>query len=324
MKYAKEDFRLTLVPSENDFEVEFTKSGEMNKTSEPKIVKQLLKENETAAITEVIHLSTWQGLLFKSRYNDEDLVNGCFQWLSHWKDCPVQIINDAQSIYLQIVPTLTFTNFRSGNVNSSYHCRLCGGPSESVKHLLSQCSKFLSTDFKRRHDRVLQYILFKFLKKCKLIESVPPWFTKVEIKPHYENEDVVVYWDIPEYSGHMDEEDDKVLRPDGKIVLKKQKQIYVLEMSIPWIDNRTVKMSEKIEKYKGIVQTLKVDNPSFKVQQLTFIVDCLGGYSKSFIEALRVLEFDKNEIDKMCLDIQKIVVTEATTTINRFKVLTMS
>ena len=72
-----------------------------------------------------------------------------------------------------------------------------------------------------------------------------------------------------------------------------------------------------------MIQTLKVDNPLHNVQQITFIIDCLGGYSKSFIDALKILEFDKWEIDKMCLDIQKILITEATSTINKFKVLTM-
>ena len=208
-------------------------------------------------------------------------------------------------------------------MSRSTTCRLCKTYSESVKHLLSNCSTFLTTDYKRRHDRVLQYIIFKFLAKHHIIDSVPPWYTKVVIKPQYENDDIVVYWDIPEYSGYDDEDDDKVLRPDGKIILKNRKQIYVLEMSIPWIDNRETKFVEKVEKYKYIIQSLKVDNPLYEVQQLTFIVDCLGGYSKSFTESLKTLGFKKFEIEKMCLDIQKIVITEATSTINRFKVLTM-
>ena len=132
-----------------------------------------------------------------------------------------------------------------------------------------------------------------------------------------------MYWDIPEYQGHDDEEDDKVLRPDGKIIRKDVKKIYVLEMSIPWIDNRESKINEKVEKYKSIVQGMKVDNPLFEVQQLTFIVDCLGGYSKSFLDALKTLGFTKTEIESICLDTQKIVISEATSTINKFKVLTL-
>ena len=178
-------------------------------------------------------------------------------------------------------------------------------------------------DYKRRHDRVLQHIVFKFLRKHSLISTTPPWYTKIVIKPKYENKNIFVFWDIPEYTGHDDEQEEKALRPDGKIIRNDTKKIYVLEMSIPWIENREMKIDEKVQKYKSIVQTLKVDNPSFEVMQLTFIVDCLGGYSKSFYEALKILEFSKNEIEGICLDVQKIVISEATNTINKFKVLTI-
>lgn len=169
---------------------------------------------------------------------------------------------------------------------------------------------------------MLAFILQKFLRNHSLIDSTPPWYTKIEMKPRYENDVVTMYWDIPEYTGHVDETEEHVLRPDGKIVLKEEKCIYVLEMSMPWIENRESKLAEKTEKYKDLVQTLKVDNPTFEVKQLTFIVDCLGGYSKSFLDSLKTMGFDKTEIDKICLDVQKIAVTEAANSINKFKVLT--
>ena len=162
------------------------------------------------------------------------------------------------------------------------------------------------------------------MRKHSLLDSTPPWYTKVAIKPRYENDNVVVHWDIPEYTGHVDEVEQHAQRPDGKIELKKEKRIYVLEMSIPWIKNRESKLDEKVEKYKGIVQTLKIDNPGFEVKQLTFIIDCLGGYSKSFLESLKALGFDRGEIDRTCLDVQKIALTEAANSINRFKVATIT
>ena len=323
VRFAAEDFELKFIPSEEEFEIEYTNAGEVSHTSDEKVVKQLLKQRETAITIKQIEESLWQGLLLKNRYNDENLVKGCFRWLTDWKDCPVQVINDAQSIYLQTIPTLTFTSYRNISEPHSTSCRLCAKGNESVKHLLSHCQYFLKTDYKRRHDRVLQHIMFKFLQKHSLVDKTPPWYTKVIIKPLYENNDVTVYWDIPEYQGHDDEEDDKVLRPDGKILRKDVKKIYVLEMSIPWIDNRESKINEKVEKYKSIVQSMKVDNPLFEVQQLTFIVDCLGGYSKSFLDALKTLGFNSIEIESICFDTQKIVISEATSTINKFKVLTI-
>ena len=323
VKYAADDFQLKFILSDSEFEMEYIKANEVCKTSDKNKVKQLLKQMETAAITKEIEESTWQGLLLRNRYNDEQLVDGCFRWLTEWKDCPVQVINDAQSIYLQTTPTLSFTSHRNLSIPNSTSCRLCGTGKESVKHLLSNCQKFVKMDYKRRHDRVLQYIVFKFLQKHSLVSTTPPWYTKIVIKPHYENNDISVFWDIPEYTGHDDEQEEKALRPDGKIIRNDTKKIYVLEMSIPWIENREIKIVEKIEKYKSIVQTLKAENPSFEVKQLTFIVDCLGGYSKSFYESLKTLEFNKNEIDRISLDAQKIVISEATNTINKFKVLTI-
>ena len=236
----------------------------------------------------------------------------------------MQMINDIQSIYLQTVPTLTFQKHRGGNKEASTVCRLCRGGNESVMHLLSNCEFFLKIAFKRRHDRVLQYIIFNLLVKYNILESCPAWYSKVVIKPRYSNEDIDVYWDIPEYSGHENEDEDRTQRPDGKIVLKKEKQIYVLEMSVPWIDNRQSKFQEKEEKYRGIIQTLKVDNPTFNVKQLTFIIDCLGGYSANLVENLKLLGFTKNSIDSMLFAVQKIVVSEAARTINHFKVMTIT
>ena len=164
------------------------------------------------------------------------MLEKCFMWLSLWKDCPVDIINEFQSIYLQTVPTLTFMKHR-GRPDVSTICRLCSEGTESIKHLLSHCSKFVSHGYKRRHDRVLQYILYVYMHKHGLISSCPPWYTQISIKPKYENDDMIVYWDIPEYSGYADQDSQQPLRPDGKIIVKSLKEIYVLDMTIHWIEN---------------------------------------------------------------------------------------
>ena len=139
----------------------------------------------------------------------------------------------------------------------------------------------------------------------------------------YKNEKIEVYWDIPEYSGHEDEIESGPLRPDGKIINDETKNIFVLEMSIPWIKNRRSKLEEKERKYINIVQNLIVDNPGYTVKQATFIVDCMGGYSKDLIENLKLLGLTRSEIDSIIPGIQKIIVTEANSVINHFKILAM-
>lgn len=288
------------------------------------MVKNILKQNAMNKLLEDFCSSTWQGKIFNIRKVDPDITpKDCFAWLTKWKDAPVEVVNDFHSIYLQTVPTLTFKKFRGERSILSTVCRLCSQGVESVKHLMSNCKKFLAHAYKRRHDRVLQYIMFKFLHKNNMINELPAWYTKIVIKPAYKNDEIEVYWDIPEYSGYDDDLEHGPLRPDGKVINKTTKNIFVLEMSIPWIENRISKSQEKDEKYVNIVQNLKVENPGYVVQQLTFIVDCLGGYSKDLRDKLRLLGLTTTEIDSILPGIQKILVIEANSVINHFKILTV-
>ncbi len=324
VKYAKEDFDVTLELLENSFVVHYVKDGEEVTTTNKEIVKSVLKTNSIHRLVEELTNSAWQGAIYKLRSNDADVnLKRCYDWLTSWKSAPSSVINDFQSILLQTVPTLTFQKYRGGGNITTTTCRLCKSGNETVKHLLSNCEVFAKTIFKRRHDRVLQHIMFKFLHKQNLIEKLPPWYTEINIKPQYQNENLEVFWDIPEYTGYEQSDDSKPLRPDGKIIDKASKRIHVLEMSIPWIENRQGKLNEKVDKYKNIIQTLKVDNPGFLVTQSTFIVDCLGGYSGDLVDNLKLLGLTRKEINDILPGIHKIVVSEANALINRFKVLTL-
>lgn len=291
IRFAEDDFKLKLEVSDEGFVLEANRDGERIVTSKIQAVKNLLKKVEIENFVEEVKSSTWQGVILAKRYTDETLIDKSFSWLTKWKSCPVDTVNELQNIHLQTVPTLSFRKYRDAQSIQSTTCRLCFHGNESVKHILSNCGFFLPTAFKRRHDKVLQWILFHFLVKQKMAEKCPAWYSKVTIKPYYENEDAKVFWDIPEYTGHEEEDATHAMRPDGKIVLGKKKEIYVLEMSVPWLDNRNAKFDEKESKYVDIVQGLKVNHPGCKVKQLTFIMDSLGGYSKELVESLKCLDF---------------------------------
>ena len=292
-------------------------------TSKKHIVNNVLKYNDREDLIAKICTSTWQGVILKARYNDSTLImNKCFSWLSRWKDCPTENINEIHSNYLQIIPTLSFKKFRGDENIQSNVCRLCKNGMENVKHLLSNCEKFLATNYKRRHDGAIKLVLFKFLRKNNFICLCPPWYSNIQIKPRYEDENITILWDIPEYSGFNDQDENHILRPDGKIILKKEKQIFILEMSVPWIDNRATKFEEKEAKYHRVVQNLKIDNPGYKVNQLTFIMDCLGGHSQDLETNLKALKFDTREIENIVAGMQKVILSEAQTISRQFKILT--
>ena len=267
--------------------------------------------------------TTWQGNIFRIRYEDEHLIkHTCYDWLTYWRECPVNIINDLHSIHLQIVPTLAFTTHRSANSSSSKICRLCHKGDETVKHLLSNCGLFAPVDFILRHNKALQYILFPLLLSNKFIDNCPPWYSPIIMKPRYENENVIIFWDIPEYTGAEDEDEDKILRPDGKLIFKQDRIVLVLEMSVPWIQNRESKLIEKVDKYKGVLRNLRIEYPGFKVEQATFIMDALGGYSGHLKSNMAKIGYNSDTIEMIIKKLQKITLSEARYIINKFKIKT--
>ena len=106
-------------------------------------MKALLKENEIKILIDEIKRSTWQGVSLKLRYEDI-LVEKPFTWLTKWKDCPVERVNEIQSIHLQTILTLTFTKHHTtSSTTSTTWRRICKSGNERVKHLLNTCEYFL-------------------------------------------------------------------------------------------------------------------------------------------------------------------------------------
>ena len=115
--FTENDFNAKLEIADHNFIFSYKLLNEWKSTSDHKeavnIIKQRCVEN---GVENVINAS-WQGVNFKTGMNDGDLiVKGCFSWLSKWKECPVNIINDMSSVYLQTVKTLKFLKSRSNTL----------------------------------------------------------------------------------------------------------------------------------------------------------------------------------------------------------------
>ena len=66
-------------------------------------------------------------------------------------------------------------------------------------------------------------------------------------------------------------------RVDARVIDHKQKRIYAIEMSCPWIDNRKKKEVEKTTNYAPLRWELKQQSPTYTVKQFNIIIDVLGG-----------------------------------------------
>ena len=139
------------------------------------------------------------------------------------------------------------------------------------------------------------------------------------MKPYYENKIAEFWWDTHEYQGNGEEDGTKLFQPDAKLRLKQERQIFILEMAVPWINIQEVKYQEKNDKYRNVVNKLKLDCPNYEVNQLTFMIDVLGGHSKHLRENISKIVKDKVRIKSIVYNMQKSVLSSAAHITRKFK-----
>jgi hypothetical protein len=89
-------------------------------------------------------------------------------------------------------------------------CRICGTEGETIEHIISPCTVFPQSEYKKRHEIFAKIIHMSLAVKFNLLKNT---------QPHYRT----VLTDI-----HI-----KHNRPDIIILNKLQKQAYLLDIAVP-------------------------------------------------------------------------------------------
>ena len=221
-------------------------------------------------------------------------------------------------LYEQMLPTRVYTtNKTRTNPSEDTLCRLCGEAVESLEHVLAGCLALAQSKYLARHNAALKVLFFEMLRDLQLCEGVPPWYSPVAPKPLYESPDAQAFWDIPMFAEHNHVRSNRV---DVRVIDHKQKRIYAIEVSCPWIDNRKKKEVEKTTKYAPLRWELKQQFPTYTVKQFNIIIDVLGGWSREVDLAMREL-FGTRGGDVL-LRMQKAVISHSLNNARTFKVLT--
>ena len=97
---------------------------------------------------------------------------------------------------------------------------------------LSGCGALAQTKYLQRHNNAFKILFFEVLRSLDLITKVEPWFSP---KPLYENEHATAFWDVPLFA---DTTQVKAKRIYATVIDKTSKQVRVIEMSCPWLENR--------------------------------------------------------------------------------------
>ena len=287
-----------------------------------KINKELKKMNIEVQ-RGIIMGSNWQGLIFKCRMEDETIQNDYNYWLNNWKNCPTPIVSEVMQLLFQTLKTKCYQKTRSNVIVEDMRCRLCHQKEESVKHLMSNCGELAKKIYVDRHDNVLRCFFFPLLFQLGLIKKLPTWFTYEKVKPSYVNDMYEVYWNVPEYSGRDGEEEQSVPRPDGKIIMIEEKKIFLVEMTVPWIQNRDEKYEYKRTKYRDIQINLKLEFPDYEIDQITLVIDVFGGHSKHLEDNIAKMIKTKKDIQSIIRNMQKTVIKSEANLVRVFKLKTL-
>ena len=164
-----------------------------------------------------------------------------WQWVTNGdlKGCTELLIFSAQE---QAFLT-NYIKFHIDKTIDSPLCRMCGERRESVYHLVSECSKLVQREYKRRHDDMARYVDWQLCERWGF-ERASKWY---EQKPEgvLENENYKLLWDSTIQCDQMVE----ARRPDIVFVDKKKREIKILDVAVP-CDGRVEDYElEKIEMY---------------------------------------------------------------------------
>lgn len=250
-------------------------------------IKELLKRVMIDKLQETIKAENWHGRLLTSRWKDEELSqDACFAWMKDWSSAPTHTVAGMIKLYEQLLPTKVYTTQKTKTTQGDVSCGLCGKEAETLPHILLGCSTLAQSKYLDRHNAALKILFFEKCKDLKLVEGAPPWYSPVKPKPIYESDEGKAFWDVAVYAEHTYVRANRI---DARFVDHKAKQVWAVEMSCPWIDNRAKKVEEKAIKYGPLLLELKQQLPGYKVQQCNIIIDPLGGWSKDVEETLKKL-----------------------------------
>ena len=131
-------------------------------------------------------------------------------------------------------------------------CRMCGKRPESVPHIFSGCGTLAQTKYLARHNAALEILFFKILRDQNLVSKVK------------------AFWDVPVYAENVMVRANRI---DMRVADKERKQIVVIEMSCPWMENRAIEDAEKTAKYSPLRWELKQQYPGYEVKQSNISID---------------------------------------------------
>ena len=232
------------------------------------------------------------GVFFKQMKSNELDTKTSLSWLEkcHLSPQSESYICGAQELSI-------FTRWHEKHLlktNDSDMCRVCGKQTETTSHILSGCDTLAKKEYLERHNNVANYIHYETCKKYN-IQTETKWHLH-RPKEVYMDSRVELLWDMTLTT----DRDVGSNRPDIVIRDKKERKVFIIDVSCPSDSNVKSKENEKITKYSGLrVELAKMWNSECIV--IPVVIGGLGTISYNFANYLKMIPADLSIA--MCLKI---------------------
>ena len=173
--------------------------------------------------------------------------------MNSWRTVPTHTLAAMQELYQLMLPTKLCHRTKTGK-GSSFEKELQISCAECVVNRPKVCRTYrlgvghsLRLSISQGLTQLLKSCSLRCWRYLELISEVPPWYSKIQPKPSYENGSVQASWDVLAYADSTEVRTNRII--DARIIDKEQKRVLAIEMSCPWLDNREGKEMKKTQRY---------------------------------------------------------------------------
>ena len=177
-------------------------------------------------------------------------------------------------------------------------CRMCKGREETIAHIVSECPKLAQNQYKNwRHDNVAKVIHWVLCQRYEF-QSGDKWYEHNPEKV-IENENVNLLWDFRIQTDHVLEHN----RPDIVILLKKERECYLIDVACPFDTRVAQKEGEKKENYADLKREISTIWKCRKVIVVPVVIGALGTMGKDFLQWVQKIGMEEHVylMQKACL-----------------------
>ena len=130
-------------------------------------------------------------------------------------------------------------------------CRACHQPGESLRHIVSGCSRLANGEYLHRHNQVARIIHQQLALKYRLVDAEVPYYRYVA-EPVLENGHVTLYWD----RSIITDRTVVANKPDIVVIDRSERRAMIVDIAVPHDGNLVKAEKDKQVKYLDLAHEI--------------------------------------------------------------------